>query len=74
MKKNNWSQNKLALKAGVSKTTVSRWINGKRGAGRELMSGFIRAFPSESIDKLFFLEVKLPNGDNIYKERGSTNE
>ncbi|ADL50526.1 helix-turn-helix transcriptional regulator [Clostridium cellulovorans] len=53
--KNRWSQNKFAIKAGVSKTTVSRWINGKRGAGSELIAGIIRAFPNEPIEKLFFL-------------------
>lgn len=52
--RSNWSQNKFAMKAGVSKTTISRWINGKRGAGSELIAGIIRAFPNEPIDKLFF--------------------
>jgi len=56
LEKNNWSQNKLAIKAGVSKTTVSRWINGKRGAGKNLIAGLIRAFPNEPLDKLFFLD------------------
>ncbi|EJO5348252.1 helix-turn-helix transcriptional regulator [Clostridium botulinum] len=55
MNKNNWSQNKLAQKAGGSNSTISRWINGKRGAGLELIGGIIKAFPNESIDKLFFL-------------------
>lgn len=55
MHKNNWSQNKFAIKAGVSKTTISRWVNGKRGAGSGLIAGIIRAFPNESINKLFFL-------------------
>ncbi|AKA72313.1 helix-turn-helix transcriptional regulator [Clostridium scatologenes] len=53
--KSNWSQNKFAMKAGVSKTTISRWVNGKRGAGAELIAGIIRAFPNEPINKLFFL-------------------
>ncbi|EPS48043.1 helix-turn-helix transcriptional regulator [Clostridium botulinum] len=52
--KNNWSQNKFAKKAGVSNATISRWTNGKRGAGSELIAGIIRAFPNESINKLFF--------------------
>ncbi|EPS51477.1 DNA-binding protein [Clostridium botulinum CFSAN002367] len=52
--KNNWSQNKFAKKAGVSNATISRWINGKRGAGSELIAGIIRVFPNESINKLFF--------------------
>lgn len=53
--KNNWSQNKFAMKAGVSNTTISRWINGKRGAGAELMAGIVKAFPGEPIEKLFIL-------------------
>lgn len=55
IKDKNWSQNKFAMKAGVSKTTVSRWINGKRGAGAELIAGIIKAFPDEPIKRLFFL-------------------
>ena len=46
----------LAKKAGVSTSTISRWLNGKRGAGRQLMSGIHKAFPNEPIDKLFFLD------------------
>lgn len=67
LEKNNWSQNKLAIKAGVSKTTVSRWINGKRGAGKNLIAGLIRAFPNEPLDKLFFLEDMLPNSNEQSK-------
>ncbi|NJD02648.1 MAG: helix-turn-helix transcriptional regulator [Ruminiclostridium sp.] len=60
--KNHWSQNKFAQKAGVSKTTVSRWLKGLRGAGKDLISGIIIAFPCEPIDKLFFLPNVSPNG------------
>ena len=66
LEKNNWSQNKLAIKAGVSKTTVSRWINGKRGAGKNLIAGLIRAFPNEPLDKLF-LDDMLPNSNEQSK-------
>lgn len=52
--KKNWSQSDFARKAGVSKTTVSRWLKGKRGAGRAFMSGIIRAFPNEPLENLFF--------------------
>jgi transcriptional regulator with XRE-family HTH domain len=55
MRKNNWSIGKMAEKSGVSKTTVSRWLSGKRGAGRRLISGLMKAFPSEPMEKLFFL-------------------
>ncbi|WP_251861405.1 helix-turn-helix transcriptional regulator [Clostridium sp. Marseille-Q2269] len=55
MYKNNWSQNKLAMKAEVSSATISRWINGQRGAGAQLIAGIIKAFPNEPLNKLFFL-------------------
>lgn len=61
--KNHWSQNKFAQKAGVSKTTISRWLKGLRGAGKDLISGIIVAFPNEPIDKLFFLPKALQNGN-----------
>lgn len=64
--KNHWSQNKFAQKAGVSKTTISRWLKGLRGAGKDLISGIILAFPNEPIDKLFFLTTVSLNG-NAYK-------
>lgn len=63
IEKKQWSQNKFAQKAGVSKTTVSRWINGSRGAGKSLISGIITAFPKEPIGKLFFLPSVSPNSD-----------
>lgn len=57
----NWSHNKLAMKAGVSKTTISRWFNDKRGAGKGLISGILRAFPNEPIEKLFLMDRVEPN-------------
>jgi len=60
--KKGWSQNKFAYKAGVSKTTASRWINGKRGAGKKMIYGIIRAFPEVPIEKLFFLPNASPKG------------
>lgn len=70
----NWSQNKLAIKAGVSRTTISRWINGKRGAGKDLIAGLIRAFPNEPLDKLFFLGTMPPNSNEQIKNRISINK
>lgn len=53
MEINGLSQNKLAVKANVSKGTISRVLNGKRGVGRKVASGLLRTFPSETIDTLF---------------------
>lgn len=53
MKHNNLSQNKLAIKANVSKGTISRVLNGKRGAGRKVITGLLKTFPDETVETLF---------------------
>lgn len=53
MKEKNLSQNQLAIKANVSKGTISRVINGKRGAGRKVIVGLLRIFPDETLESLF---------------------
>lgn len=63
MQKKKWSKRQLAQKAGVSPTTVCRWLAGERGAGKNLIQGIIQAFPQEPLNKLFFLGQTLPNGD-----------
>ena len=50
-----WSNAQLAIKMGVSKAHVGRIFSGKREAGTKVISGIIRAFPNESLDKLFIL-------------------
>lgn len=56
MREKNITMGHLAKKAGVSTSTISRWLSGKRGAGRQLMAGIHKAFPKEPIEKLFFLD------------------
>lgn len=46
------SQNELASMAGVSKGTLSRALNGKRGAGRKLLGGLLRVLPQASYELL----------------------
>lgn len=46
------SQNELASMAGVSKGTLSRALNGKRGAGRKLLGGLLRVLPQATYDLL----------------------
>lgn len=53
IKKRGWTLNQFAIKAGVSSATVSRWVNGKRGAGPDLIGGILRVFPEENIRNLF---------------------
>ncbi len=46
------SQNELASMAGVSKGTLSRALNGKRGAGRKLLGGLLKVLPQATYDLL----------------------
>ena len=54
--KKGWSNAQLANKMGVSKAHVGRIFNRKREAGNKVISGLIRAFPNEPLDKLFILD------------------
>lgn len=49
------TQNQFAIKVGVSKATISRILNGKRGAGGEFIGGIIKAFPKSKLEDLFKL-------------------
>lgn len=51
-----WSNAQLAIKMGISKAHVGRIFSGKRDAGTKVISGIIRAFPNEPLDKLFVLD------------------
>ncbi len=62
IRKKGWSDGQLAVKSGLSSATISRIMGGKRGAGARTLAGIRRAFPSEPIEKLFFLDGTLPNG------------
>lgn len=55
MERKGWSMRRLASRAGLSAATVSRIINGRRGAGTRALEGFRKAFPEEPVDKLFIL-------------------
>lgn len=51
-----WSNAQLAFKMGVSKAHVGRIFSGKREAGTKVISGIVKAFPNEPLDKLFILD------------------
>lgn len=53
LKEKQWSQNELANRVGVARGTISRVLNRKRGAGRKVIGGLLRTFPSEGINTLF---------------------
>jgi transcriptional regulator with XRE-family HTH domain len=55
MRKKGCSEHRLAMKSGLSSATVSRIINGKRGAGARTFAGIRKAFTDEPIERLFIL-------------------
>jgi len=52
----NLSQNQLAKRIGISKGCLSNSLNGRRGAGRKLLSGLLRVFPEERLEDLVYME------------------
>lgn len=65
LQKKGWSQNALAMRAGVSGAAISRLLRGKRGLSRVMMEGLLHAFPKEPMEKLFFLPCVLPSSNTI---------
>lgn len=63
MKENGLSQNKLSEKIGISKSMLSRCLNGKRGAGRKVITGLIKAFPNETLESLTIPEQNTKETD-----------
>lgn len=49
---NGWTQNELARRMGLPRGTLSNVLSGRRGAGRKILSGFLRIFPEEQLDNL----------------------
>lgn len=56
-----WSASELARQMGVSRSEITRLLNGKRNGGNKLISGLIKAFPDEPLESLFFLPTMYPN-------------
>lgn len=56
MEEKQWTMGQLSMKTGLSKTTICRILNGKRGAGAKSIGAIAKALPEEPFDKLFFLE------------------
>lgn len=61
IRKRSWSANKLAMRMGISRAEVSRFLNGKRTGGKKLIGGLLKAFPKESVETLFILPIVEPN-------------
>lgn len=52
----NVSQNQFARQIGVSKGFLSNACAGKRGVGRKMLAGLLRAFPQQSVSDLTISE------------------
>lgn len=48
----NRSQNQLAKQIGISRGALSNALTGRRGVGRKLLAGLLRAFPEQTIASL----------------------
>ena len=55
VRQNNWSGSELSRRMEVSRAEANRSLNNKRVGGKKLMSGIVKAFPNEPIERLFIL-------------------
>lgn len=55
VRENDWSGGELGRRMGVSRTEANRFLNGERVGGKKTIGGLMKAFPEESIEKLFIL-------------------
>ena len=60
MRSRGWNESKLAKQMGISRSEANRFLGGKRNAGKKIIDGLIKAFPSEPMDELFFLTSMYP--------------
>lgn len=54
MERRKWTGSQLAMKMGVSRMEVSRFLRGKRVGGKKCIGGLIKAFPNADFNNLFF--------------------
>ena len=55
MEEKNWGIRQFAMKTGLSPSTISRILRGKRIAGAKAIEAIAKALPNEPFDMLFFL-------------------
>lgn len=67
VREHDWSGSELARRMGISRAEANRFLNGQRKGGKKLISGLLKAFPTESLETLFILPALYPI-DNIREE------
>lgn len=68
---NNLSESEFADKIGVSHSMVNRVINGKRGGGKKVILGILRAFEGVRYDQIIHYDNSLTKGNKIKKKKES---
>lgn len=53
---NGWSQNELARQMQISRGALSNVLSGRRGAGRKVIAGLLRAFPEEKLENFILIK------------------
>ena len=61
MQERGWNASELARQMGISKSEVSRMLQGKHNGGNKTIEGLYRAFPGETKESLFILPDVSPN-------------
>lgn len=61
IRERDWSGSELARRMGISRAEANRFLNGQRKGGNKLISGLLKAFPTESLETLFILTPVYPN-------------
>lgn len=72
MKVKGLNESEFAQTIGVSRSTLSRVINGKRGAGNKFIFGILVTFPDVAYGQLIKPAHALPKGNKMDKVSVST--
>lgn len=52
----DWSGSELGRRMGISRAEANRFLNGERIGGKKIIGGLMKAFPEETVEKLFILD------------------
>ena len=70
VRERNWSGGELGRRMGISRAEANRFLNGQRIGGKKLMTGLLRAFPEEPLEKLFRVMTEEPASRRSNTEEG----
>jgi len=67
LKERGWSINACATRIGISSAQLSRVLNGKRGAGKKIITAIGRKFTESEVDRIISVKAALPIGNRKKK-------